>query len=201
MRLTRRGGRLDPRQQPQLFEKVNKLALLTAQPAGKAGDSSTALSLLNEPAELEARMFSAFPGLEPIYAGKKCGQNVVIPNLERSWRHNYHDLRDVTLDSLRSTAATLVISLDIPYPGDAVHEKHNYAPGILSDALACVLLRKGWQLDHEPGNWCLRRGDATLNPDELIKEMRSPEFLRANWLEMLTRFQLDPAISLAPPSS
>jgi len=186
-------GRSDPDDShPPLRER---LAAIEHLPAGKAGDSSPALSLLDEPAELEARMFSAYPGLEPI-SWEEVGRNVVIPNLERSWKHNYHDLRDVTLDSLPSTAATLIISLNVPYI-----EKYNYAPGILSDALACVLLQEGWQLDHEPGNWCLRRGDAALNPSDLIKEMRSPEFLRAKWLEMLTRYQLDPAISLAPPSS
>jgi len=47
----------------------------------------------------------------------------------------------------------------------------------------------------------MRRGDATLNPYKLIKEMRSPEFTQDKWREMLTRYQLDPAISLAPPSN
>ena len=110
--------------------------------------------------------------------------------------NNYHELRDVTLDSLPPIARTLIIPLDVP---DI--EKYNYAPEILSAALGCALVREGWQLYHEPGNWCLRRGDATLNPYALIKEMRLPEFLQAKWLEMLTRHQRDPAISLAPPSS
>jgi len=62
-------GRSDPDDShPPLRER---LAAIEHLPAGKAGDSSTALSLLNEPAELEGRMFSAFPGLEPIYPGKK----------------------------------------------------------------------------------------------------------------------------------
>ena len=84
--------------------------------------------------------------------------------------------------------------------GDQVDGNRDYAPGILRAALGCALLREGWQIDHGPGYLWMRRGDATLNPSELIEEIRSTEFTQEKWREMLTRYQLDPAISLAPPS-
>jgi len=185
---------------PPLHER---LAALEHLPAGEAGDGSPALSLLNGVSELDARMFSPlFPSLTPI-SWKDIGREVLIPNWERVCRSDYPELRDLTLDSLPSAAATPYVPFDatrVSLFGDRVDKKRGYHPGTLRAALGCALLREGWQIDHGPGYLWMRHGDATLDPRKLIEEMRSPEFTQEKWREMLSLYQLDPAISLAPPS-
>ena len=152
-------------------------------------------------------MFSAWvppgvQGLKPI-SWKETGQRVVIPGWERLCRQNDRSLRDVTLDSLLSAAATLhnfAEKTNVWALGAPVDVARDYAERLLVAALGSVLYRESWQIDNGPGYLWMRRGGASIDPHRLIEEMRTPEFTEGKWHEMLKRFQLDPAISLAPTS-
>ena len=78
------------------------------------------------------------------------------------------------------------------------HAKERMGLRFLIAALGCALCREGWQIDHGPGYLWMRRGDTMINPRQLINEMGSPEFTQDKWREMLTRFELDRAMTLAP---
>jgi Zn-dependent protease with chaperone function len=184
-----------------------RLAALEHLPAGKAADHSPALSLLNNVPEVETRMFSqqvprGAEGLKPI-SWQETGQRVIIPGWEQLCRKNERPLREVTLNSLVSTAATLnnfAEKTEVWALGAPVDVARDYAERLLAAAIGFALYREGWQIDNGPGYLWMRRSDTRINPRQLIKEMRTPEFTEDKWQEMLKQFELDPAISLAPTS-
>ena len=184
---------------------TERLAAIEHLPAGKAEDCSPALSLLDKVPELEIGVLVAHAldrqeELQPI-SWEEASRRVMLAEWRRLSRLNSYALCQVTLDSLPSTVARLddFAQRTLAPRGQADLTRY-YAEEVLVSALGYALWRDGWYIDYRPGYLWMRLDDAKINPRHIIEGIRSPEFTKEKWREMLKSLQLDPALSLAPPT-
>ena len=169
----------------------------------KPVDRSPAISLLDGVPQLEAEMVASWlrPGAAPLkpLSWEDSGASVLLPNWETMCRQNSGPLRSVTVETLCQTVGLLhefakkTAAWGPQVPSEALR---NYAIGLLGAALACALHRQGWEIVNFPGSLFLRRGEARLNPFELIEQMRSKKFTDEKWHKMMADLQLDPQMGL-----
>jgi len=163
------------------------------------------LSLLDKVPELEIGVLVAHAldrqeELQPI-SWEEASRRVMLAEWRRLSRLNSYALCQVTLDSLPSTVARLddFAQRTLAPRGQADLTRY-YAEEVLVSALGYALWRDGWYIDYRPGYLWMRLDDAKINPRHMIEGIRSPEFTKEKWREMLKSLQLDPALSLAPPT-
>jgi hypothetical protein len=166
-------------EEPKLQQR---LAAIEHLPVHAAEDSNPAISLLDNVPELEALAISA----ESKPPGKKLrlmpwgqiGQFVMLPKWEDDCARRSGFLETLTLEQLPQAVA------------------NDWHRDILPEALGLLLSREGWYIDYGPGYLRMCRGEETIIPGNVIKEMAKPEFTGEKWLEMLKQWKLDPALPL-----
>jgi hypothetical protein len=173
-------------------------------PAGTTADSSPAISVLDDVSELESKVLMAVAPdgteeLRPI-PWTQAAYCSILPNWNRLCRLHAYKLKGLTLKDLPKIMPYIdVFAIGTPWEsGSPVWPQlaRAYSKDVLTAALGRALTRDGWYIDHVPGALCLRRLDHTIDPLRLLEQMESAEFTNDQWLEMLTRWELDPALSL-----
>ena len=187
--------------QPPLAERLSAIADLAV---GDTNDDSPALSLVNHLESLErgALATCAVPGerkLKPI-PWLEAGERVVVTKWARMSWSNHAAYGDYSLDCLPS-----IVAFRLDAFAKAVWERkirdaaeRDYAKEVLIAAFGYHLYREGWDIDHKPGSTRMSRDGATIDPNQLIKDMASPEFTQDKWRAMLATWKLDPFSYLDP---
>jgi hypothetical protein len=173
-------------------------------PAGTTADSSPAVSVLDDASELESKVLTAAApdgteALRPI-PWSQAAYCAILPNWHRLCRVHAYKLKGLTLKDLPKIMAHLDrFAIGTPWESGSPtwpQLARACSRDLLTAALGCALTREGWYIDHVPGILCLRRLDHTIVPLRLFEQMESTEFTNEQWLEMLTQWELDPALSL-----
>jgi heat shock protein HtpX len=173
---------------PSLAERI---AAVERFPAGQADDSPQAISLIEDPQELEAAQVEFLFGAEARaqlerIAWEDAGDRIYVPGYEGLVREYAWLVEDVTFASLPATATRL------HHTGDELRRRVDdlssddapeLAAAVFGAAAVLALRHHGWSVEALPGHPVLcHRGEAAVAPHAMIAAMRDPvSFDRAQY--------------------
>ena len=173
---------------PPLRERIAAARALSGR--GKMETDPPAITLLDGVEALELRLLEKLnPKLKTaalkLVRWEEVGSRVRLPIWKR-WLGEYPTLlAGLTAESLPEAVRNRrELGSRIRDPKGTLltrEQRDQRACALLSIAFALAVMNNGWELQTQPGQFCLQRGDQQLTPEELIEEMKSGKLTTEAW--------------------